>query len=70
VLDGQAHYSIPGELAIVTIAEVAKIRLDGTGLTARNLLLNQWGRDLIITFDGKANTSFDCRDSISLYLWL
>jgi predicted extracellular nuclease len=38
------------------IAEVDTIQFTGTGLTARNLLLTQNGSDLVISFEGIANT--------------
>lgn len=42
--------------AASTIAEVDTIQFTGTGLTARNLLLTQNGTDLVISFEGIANT--------------
>jgi len=39
-----------------TIAELDTIKFEGTGLTVRNLLLTQDGADLVITFEGVANT--------------
>ncbi|MDZ8225477.1 calcium-binding protein [Nostoc sp. ChiVER01] len=39
-----------------TIAEVDTIKFQGTGLTARNLLLTQSGNNLEVTFDGVAKT--------------
>lgn len=45
-----------------TIAELDTIRLEGSGLTARNLLLTQDGRDLTLTFEGVANTGVILRN--------
>lgn len=49
----------PGSSAI---AELDTIKLEGAGLTARNMLLTQDGNDLVITFDGVANTGVILRD--------
>lgn len=38
------------------IAEVDTLKFVGTGLTAKNLLLTQSGSDLIVSFEGVANT--------------
>ena len=40
----------------VAIAAVDTLKFQGTGLTARNMLLTQVGSDLEITFEGVANT--------------
>ncbi|MGQ9873210.1 alkaline phosphatase [Leptodesmis sp.] len=45
-----------------TIAELDTIKLEGSGLTARNMLLTQDGDDLIITFEGIANTGVILRN--------
>ncbi|MEP0917183.1 alkaline phosphatase [Leptolyngbya sp. DQ-M1] len=39
-----------------TIAEADTLKFEGTGLTARNLLLTQDGADVVLAFDGVANT--------------
>jgi Ca2+-binding RTX toxin-like protein len=38
------------------VAETDVLQFQGTGLVARNLLLTQNGADLVLTFDGAANT--------------
>jgi len=45
-----------------TIAELDTIKFEGVGLTARNMLLTQESDDLIITFEGIANTGAILRD--------
>jgi len=45
-----------------TIAEVDTLKFEGTGLTARNLLLTQQGQDLGITFEGIDNTKVVLKD--------
>jgi len=45
-----------------TLAEVDTIKLEGEGLTARNLILTQDGDDLILTFEGVENTRVILRD--------
>ncbi|HEY9623359.1 MAG TPA: calcium-binding protein, partial [Crinalium sp.] len=39
------------------IAALDVLQFEGDGLTARNMILNQVGSDLVITFEGVANTS-------------
>jgi len=45
-----------------TIVEVDTLKFEGTGLTARNLLLTQQGQDLGITFEGIDNTKVVLKD--------
>jgi len=45
-----------------TIAEVDTLQFEGEGLSAENLLLNQVGSDLVITFEGIQDTEVRLRD--------
>jgi len=45
-----------------TIAEVDTLQFKGVGLSAENLLLNQAGSDLVITFEGIQDTEVRLRD--------
>jgi uncharacterized repeat protein (TIGR01451 family) len=44
------------------IAEADTLKLEGTGLIARNMLLTKSGTDLVITFDGDATTRVTLKD--------
>lgn len=46
----------------VTIAEIDTLKFEGAGLTARNMLLNQDGDDLVITFEGIEDTGVILQD--------
>ncbi len=45
-----------------TIAEADTLKFNGQGLTPENLLLNQNGADLVITFEGVSNTQVTLKD--------
>lgn len=51
-----------GSLSAAERAELDTLQLRGTGLRARNMVLQQRGEDLVITFDGVANTRIVLQD--------